>query len=107
MAKYRGKIGFMTSVETTRGVSQPEIVEKPYYGDLVENNRRWSAQQNTIIDDIQIDNQISIVADKFANEHIGYMRYATFAGNKHKITSASVKYPRIVLTIGGLYNDED
>lgn len=107
MAKYRGKIGFMTTVETARGVSQPSIVEKTYYGDLVRNNRRWSPQSNTIIDDIQIDNQISIVADKFANEHIGYMRYATFAGSKHKITSASVEYPRIVLTIGGLYNDED
>ena len=105
MAKYCGEIGFMTTIETAPGVYQEEIETRTYYGDILRNNRRWSAQSSTIIDDIQIDNQISIVADKFATEHLGYMRYATFMGSKYKITSASIEYPRITLSIGGLYNE--
>lgn len=106
MAKYSGKIGFLKTIETAPGVSMPKTIERKYYGDILRNNRRWAPQSNTINDDIQIDNQISIVADKFAGENIGYMRYATFMGNKYKITSASIEYPRITLTLGGLYNEQ-
>ena len=106
MAKYCGKVGFMTTVETARGVFQEGIEERTYYGDILRNSRRWSPQSTTIIDDIQIENQISIVADKFAEEHLGYMRYVTFSGSKYKITSASIEYPRITLTLGGLYNEQ-
>lgn len=106
MAKYCGEIGFLKTVETAPGVSMPRIEKRTYYGDILRNNRRWAPQSNTINDDIQIDNQISIVADKFAGENVGYMRYATFLGNKYKITSASIEYPRIILTLGGLYNEQ-
>ena len=33
------------------------------------------------------------------------MRYVEFMGAKWKISSVEVQYPRLILTVGGVYND--
>ncbi|MCM1224006.1 MAG: hypothetical protein NC548_57095, partial [Lachnospiraceae bacterium] len=58
-------------------------------------------------DDISIANEISIVADPFANENFYSMRYVVFRGAKWKISNVEVQYPRLILTIGGVYNDDN
>ena len=103
MAKWYGKIGYVDNVEQKPGVWAEQVVEKPYFGDTMKNTR---ALQNSgdINDNINISNQISIVADPYAVNHIYSMRYAEFQGANWKVTSADVQYPRIILTLGGLYN---
>lgn len=103
MAKWFGKIGFAEAKETSPGVWSEEIVDHEYYGDVLRNSRRLQASDK-LNDDINISNEISIVADPFANNNFHSMRYIEFMGAKWKITNAEVKYPRLVLTIGGLYN---
>jgi hypothetical protein len=49
-------------------------------------------------------NNISIVADAFATENFGYMKYAVVKGVKWRITDIQVQYPRLILMIGGIYN---
>lgn len=103
MAKFYGAIGFANTVETRPGIHEEQITEHNYYGDLVKNVRRLqgSAQVN---DDIDVANQISIVADPFAYSNFHSMRYVEFMGAKWKISNIDVQYPRLILTIGGLYN---
>lgn len=104
MAKWFGAIGFAETVETVPGVWEEQITEHKYYGDLVRNTRRLQTADQ-LNDDINVANELSIVADPFARDHFHSMRYAELMGAKWKITNVEVQYPRLLLTVGGLYTD--
>lgn len=103
MAKFCGIIGYVITKETEPGIYVEEIVENQYYGNVVKNTRRLQ-EGAKVNDDITISNQISIIADPFANNNFHAMRYVVFMGAKWKVTSVEVQYPRLILSIGGLYN---
>ena len=105
MAKWFGAIGFAETVETVPGVSVEKIVERNYYGDLIRN-KRLLQNAGQVNDNINVANEISIVADPFANNNFHSMRYAEFMGAKWKISNVEVQYPRLILTTGGVYNGE-
>lgn len=103
MAKWFGVIGYATSVETKPGVWTEEIVERSYYGDLNSNARRLQTAEK-LNDDINISNTISILSDPYTEANFHAMRYVTFMDTKWKISNADIQYPRIVLSVGGVYN---
>ena len=103
MAKWYGKIGYADNVEVEPGVWEDSIVEHSYYGDLNRNTRSLQ-NYGGINDNINLSNEISIVADPYASENFYKMRYVEFAGTKWKITNVEVKYPRLILSIGGVWN---
>ena len=105
MAKFFGAIGYFVTKETSPGVWEEDVTERSYYGDLVRNVRKTQSSDG-LNDDINVANEISIVADPFANENFHSMRYIHFMGAKWKIMSVEVQYPRLILTIGGVYNGE-
>ena len=105
MAKFYGAIGYSVTEETTPGVWKENIIERMYYGDLVRNTRRLQSADK-LNDNIDVANEISIVADPFANDNFHSMKYVEFMGAKWKITSVEVQYPRLILTVGGVYNGE-
>lgn len=103
MAKFYGSIGFAKTVETEPGIWEEDIIENKYYGDVLQNTRRLQNSESTN-DDIDISNRISIVADPYANQNFHVMRYVEFMGAKWKVSNVDVQYPRLILTIGGVYN---
>ena len=103
MAKIYGKIGYGQTVETSDGVYEETITIRNYYGELLRNSRTLQSS-DSVNDNINIANQISIIADPFANNNFHSMRYIEFRGSKWKITNVEVQYPRLILTIGGVYN---
>ena len=105
MAKFYGVIGYAKTVETKPGVWKAEITEKTYFGDLIRNTRRYELNSQ-INDNLNIANEISIIADPYAYQNFHSMRYIEFMGTKWKVTSVEVQYPRLILTIGGVYNGE-
>ena len=105
MAKFYGKIGFVSPAEVEPGIWEEQIVELQYYGDLTRNTSRFQPSGG-VNDNITVSNNISIIADPYANENFQYMRYVEFMGAKWKITNAEVQYPRIILTVGGVYNGQ-
>ena len=105
MAKFYGEIGFGTSIETSPGLYEDQVTTRNYYGDLIKNTRRLQSS-GSVNDDVNISNQISIVADPYANENFYAMRYVKFMGAKWKISDVEVQYPRLILTIGGVYNEQ-
>ena len=105
MAKWFGQIGFADGIkETSPGVVVDDIVEHEYYGDVIRNTRRMQGA-NQVNDNLNISNEISIISDPFANENFHNMRYITFMGAKWKISNVEVQYPRLILTVGGVYNE--
>lgn len=105
MAKWCGQIGYASVNETDPGVWEEQIVERTYYGD-VSSNRRQLQNITEINDTINVTNQISFVSDPYAMENFHMIRYATFMGTKWKVLTAEVQYPRISITLGGVYNVE-
>ena len=105
MAKYFGKIGYAEQVETAPGVWEEQITERQYYGDVVRNIRKLESSGD-INDNINVSMEISIVADPYAIQNFHAMSYVEFMGSLWKITSAEVNYPRLILSIGGVYNGQ-
>ena len=103
MSKYYGNIGFAKTIETAPGVWEETIIEKKYKGDVLRNTRRYEPADK-INDNININNQISILADSYAYENFFSMRYIEWFNSKWKITNIEVQRPRLLLTIGGVYN---
>ena len=106
MAKWLGKIGYAETVEKEPGDYREEIIEKSYFGEVIRNTRMLQNSGNSTNNDVNISNQISIVADPYANNHIFAMRYVEFQGAKWKVSTVDVQYPRLILTVGGLYNEQ-
>lgn len=105
MAKFHGVIGFAETMETEPGVWVEQITERTYFGDVLRNTGKYQVSDG-VNDNINIDNQISIVADPYANQNFHHMRYVEFMGTKWKTINVEVQYPRLILSIGGEYNGQ-
>lgn len=106
MAKFYGPVGYAESVETKPGVWTDQITERYYSGDLLRNTSKWLPSSDSVNDELNINNQISIVADPFAYQKFHLMKYVEFMGTKWKIANVEVQYPRLILTVGGVYNGQ-
>lgn len=107
MAKFAGMIGYI--VEEQQEDSPDVTVEKPverfYKGDILRNSRRLEKSEE-LNDNVTISNQISIVADAYALSHFFAMRYVKWMGTAWKVSTVDVETPRLILTLGGVYNGE-
>lgn len=103
MSKFYGKVGYAVTSEVRPGVWEEQITERNYYGDLNRNKHRWQSGQG-LNDDVNISNEISIVADPFAYKNFQSIRYVELLGSLWKVTDVEVQYPRLILTVGGVYN---
>lgn len=105
MAKFYGQIGFAETTETKPGIWTEVITERNYYGDMIKNMNRVRADGD-LNAEITVDNKLSIIADPFAYSHFQSMRYIKWMGACWKINSVDIQRPRLLLTIGGVYNKQ-
>ena len=103
--KFYGKIGFGETVEKSDGIWVDTIVEKDYYGDILKNVKR-SEDAAKVNDDISISNQLSSVSDPYLTNHFHAIKYVTMFDTNWKVTSVEVQFPRLLLTLGGVYNGQ-
>ena len=108
MAKFHGKVGFIHYEESEGSVYKEAVTEKMYYGDVLRVSKR-SEPSDKLTDDISLNNEISIMADKFGYDNFQYIRYVNYLGANWKVTSATIEpdRPRITLQIGGVYNGSE
>lgn len=105
MPKFFGKVGYEEVVEVERGIWLPKVKEYPYFGDILRQAFQPQQSSETVNDELRLSNEISIVADRRAYEHSSQIRYVCFMGQKWRVTKIEIRQPRLVLTLGGLYND--
>jgi hypothetical protein len=103
MAKFYGVIGYAETTETAPGVWTEGVTERSYSGDVLRMSNRWQSGEN-LNDNLTVNNEISIIADPFAYQNFHTMRYVKWMGASWEITKVDVQRPRIVLTMGGVYN---
>ena len=92
MAKYYVEIGFAEVKETpaNSGIWKEVITPRKYVGDMTQNHMRPVGSEH-------LNKNI-----KIQNFHA--MRYLKFMGTKWTIDSVDVQYPRLILTMGEVYN---
>jgi hypothetical protein len=104
MAKFFGRVGYAEEAqETAPGVYQDVIVEHEYYGDVVRNTRQLTEGEH-LNKDLSVSNEISIVADAYANDHFFAIRYVEWAGELWTVTDVEVRAPRLSLRLGEVYH---
>lgn len=102
--KFRGKIGYVETVDKGYGVNEYEVTEVVYRGDVLRAMTRWN-RGDGLLDNLTVSNQISVIADKYAYEHFQYIKYVIWEGVAWRVDSVDPsKRPRIILTLGGVYN---
>lgn len=103
MSKFYGPVGFVHHVEKRPGVWIEEATEGDYSGDVLRQSTRWQ-HTSKLTDDVEVSNSISIVADPYAYENFSTIKYVKWGGAVLAVTSIEVQYPRLILSIGGVYN---
>ncbi len=105
MARFFGVVGYGNSEETPpdSGVWVDIINEYHYQGDVIRNTRRLDSGES-VNADLSVGNSISIVADEFAIEHFFNIKYVEWAGVRWTVTTVEVRDPRLILSLGSVYN---
>jgi len=103
MAKFLCPVGFVTSAENVPGVWIDSATTRNYAAMTIRNISRTLPGEDAN-QDLRFDSRISIVADPYANENFSAIRFIEMNGVLWKVTSVEVQRPRLLLTIGGVYN---
>lgn len=107
MSKFHGNIGFVNYEETAPDVYKEIAVERPYSGDILRKINRSVSVASSINDNIVLNNQISIIADPYINQHFPSIKYVVWKDAKWKVTSVDDSNPpKLILTLGDIYNGQ-
>lgn len=104
--KVSAWIGFEYLNETLPGKYMPELVERHYGGDVLKIYGDRNQETDKVNDNITVNNRISIVADAFAYNNFQNMKYIEWMGACWLVKNVEVQPPRLILSIGGVYNGE-
>jgi hypothetical protein len=103
--RFFGAVGYGEAVETSSGsgVWEDQITEVEYQGDVIRNIRQLETGEK-VNENISVSNSISIVADQYAVEHFLNIKYVNWAGVRWTVPSVEVRSPRLILSLGNVYN---
>ena len=103
--RFHGKIGYGESVESPEGsgVFVDAIVERSYFGDVIRQIRRLEDSEYQS-KNLSSGNSLSIVADDYAYGSYHKILYAWYGGTTWVVTSIEVRAPRMILSLGEVYN---
>lgn len=106
MSKCFVMLCFGESVENPPGSGIYELImtDRCYYGDVIKLSSKVEIGES-INDNINLNNRISIIADPYAYNNFSTLKYVVWMGVKWKIKSVEVERPRLILTIGDIYNE--
>lgn len=108
MPKFYGVVGYAETCETeSPGIWREQVTERRYYGDVLRNTRKLETASGQVNDNLNVNNSISILADAYAYDHFFAIRYVEWMGTRWKVTNVEVQRPRLLLTIGGVYNGSE
>ena len=102
MSRFSGKLGFVMTRETEEGVWLEDKIEIPVKGTIrslyVRNDNDSSVNSN-----LRLTNEVSILLDSKIQTYLETLKYVIWKGSKWEVRSIGVNYPRLTITLGGLY----
>lgn len=109
MAKFSGVLGIVTGYNNNNGIAEPIVKEVDVYGEVISQSYKVSSGQLGG-DTLSIPSKFSFivppnVVSYFTDNSQGdYTLYLTYYGRKMKIETFEIIYPRMNVTLGGVYN---
>lgn len=105
MARFHGEVGFGKDAEDPpgSGVWKQQVTEMLYFGDITKNVRRAS-DGDTLATNLTVNHVVSIVADDYAIQQLSFIKYVRWAGAAWEVTKVESQRPRLILSLGGVYN---
>lgn len=103
MAKFAGLVGYVTQEETVPGVWVPVENPKQMRGDVIRQNVNIR-DNGKINGDVSLQHRVSVIGDAYAFDNYYNIKWIMLDGMKWEVTSIEVRRPRIIVSIGGLYN---
>lgn len=103
MARYSGLVGYGVQVETTPGIWKTIDEARMMKGDIIRQNANIQ-DSGKVNDDITLNHRVSLVGDPYAFENYFNMKWVQIDGRKWKVTSIEVQRPRLIVTLGGVWN---
>jgi hypothetical protein len=103
MAKFAGLVGYVTQDESVPGVWSP--VENPVMmkGDVIRQSLSRQ-NDNKVNNDVALNHRVSLLGDAYAFEQYFNIKWIELDGRKWEVSSIELQRPRIIVTIGGLWN---
>lgn len=103
MSKFAGWVGYVTQEETSPGVWSPMDNPKRMRGDIIRQN--VNHQDNGKVNgDISLNHRVSLIGDKYAFNNVHFIKWVEFNNLKWEVTSVELQRPRIIVSLGGLWN---
>lgn len=106
MGKFYGIVGFVKTEEDRNrpGVYREVVTEKPYYAEVIRSIKRLQGVPDKLNDDVAVDVQLSILCNPYLMENFSHIRFVEWMGAAWKVNSVEPQFPRLILSIGGIYN---
>lgn len=104
MDKFCGKVLFEEQIEKEDGVFVPKSTVRSYKGDIFKNQIGFSNSNNTTNDDLKAQHRISIIQDGYLLKNSSLIKAIEFMGVMWEVTNVEYVRPRLILSIGGVYN---
>jgi len=98
-------VGYGIPTKTAKGVWSDSIVERDYYGEILET-ARYQESDDKVNDDIRITQRLRVLADAFAFENFSRIKFVEWMGTAWVVTSVSLERPRLLLTLGEVYHGQ-
>ena len=103
MAKFSGRVGYVTQVETVPGVWSPVENDTMMRVDII---RQASNSQNDdkVNSDITLNHRVSLLGDAYSFGNYYSIRWIEIDGHRWEVSSVEIQRPRIIVTLGGIWN---
>lgn len=106
MSRFFGYIGFAKEEETAPGVWEKIIEERLYSGEVLDN--RWRTQTGSSVNsDIVFNGDFSVLLDPYMIKNHPFIVYVKYRGIRWKVTGVNPSHPRLMITVGEVYNGEE
>lgn len=103
MAKFAGLVGYVTQEESVPGVWSPVDKPRMMKGDVIRQSSS-TRDGDKINGDVTLSHRVSLLGDAYAFDNYYNIRWIDMDGARWKVTSIEIQRPRIIVTLGGLWN---
>jgi len=103
MAKFAGRVGYVTQVESRPGVWTPDEKVRTMKGDIIRQNASIS-DSGKVNGDVSLNHRVSLLGDAYAFANYFNIKWIDIDSRKWEVATIEIQRPRIVVTLGGMWN---
>lgn len=104
--RWYGSIGFETFEDDGHSKYTAQVIERNYYGEVYNRSIRKSDGEGRN-ENVTYSQELSVISDPYLMQHYSSIAYVVLHYTKWKVTDIRVEHPRLKLTLGGLWNENE